>query len=158
MSLTRSNEVSDSPLQRKSSSILLLFRGKGVLRLCRTTTAISCAIASLQDTQSFLMKKRPRGCSFFPKASMRRIWSVRQPPSMNTRALRSTGAYRLSGEAPRPLQKTALQSPMFPGDAESGAKRNEQRGSPRVHPPDPVGSGGWPEGDLREPSLFNLTC
>ena len=100
MSLTRSNEVSDSPLQRKSSSILLLFRGKGVLRLCRTTTAISCAIASLQDTQSFLMKKRPRGCSFFPKASMRRIWSVRQPPTMNTRALRSTGAYRLSGEAP----------------------------------------------------------
>ena len=142
MSLTRSNEVSDSPLQRKSSSILLLFRGKGVLRLCRTTTAISCAIASLQDTQSFLMKKRPGGVFILPQ-SIDASHLVRETATLNEHESPSIHwGVQVIRRSPRPLQKTALQSPMFPGDAESGAKRNEQRGSPRVHPPDPVGSGG----------------
>lgn len=97
-------------MQRKSSSILLLFRGKGVLRLCRTTTAISSTIASPQDIQSFLTKKISGGVHPFKGKILRRfssktyVWSVRQLPSMNTSDYRSTGAYRLPGEVPRPLQ------------------------------------------------------
>mgnify|MGYP001530963050 CR=1 FL=1 len=151
MSLTRSNEVSDSPLQRKSSSILLLFRGKGVLRLCRTTTAIT-------GHPVFFNEEKAQGVFFLPQ-SIDASHLVRETATLNEHESPSIHwGVQVIRRSPRPLQKTALQSPMFPGDAESGAKRNKQRGSPRVHPPDPVGSGGWPEGDPREPSLFNLTC
>lgn len=106
----------------------------------------------------FFNEEKAQGVFFLPQ-SIDASHLVRETATLNEHESPSIHwGVQVIRRSPRPLQKTALQSPMFPGDAESGAKRNEQRGSPKVHPPDPVGSGGWPEGDLREPSLFNLTC
>ena len=145
------------PCSERAAVFCFFFVARGCC-VCAARPLLFPALSRHYRTPSLFNEEKAQGVFFLPQ-SIDASHLVRETATLNEHESPSIHwGVQVIRRSPRPLQKTALQSPMFPGDAESGAKRNEQRGSPRVHPPDPVGSGGWPEGDLREPSLFNLTC